>query len=168
MSHSLVDDVLVRILVSHSRPPESGGSEEEDQEEQGDDDEHVDNDELNGLYCQEEEIEEAQQGKTSTTPSEPCVEKMRLHRLAHCSFRSWCTLCVASRMKSWPHFWQAMVDDDRVPSACIDTCLLRDYLGGGSVPVLVGRVEGAKMVVPVWCCTRICSRLVGGAAAFRP
>ena len=111
MSHSSVDNLLVRS------PPTSDGSEEGGNglvEE--DEDEPVDNhgSRVYGLYGQEEEsddVEEGRQGKTGAPPRRLSAEQMRVHRLAHYPFRSWCLLSIAGRAKSWPHFRKIVGDD---------------------------------------------------------
>ena len=72
---------------------------------------------------------------------------MRVHRLAHYPFRSWCHQCVAGGAKSWPHFRQEVSDDGGAPTICFDYCFLRDHPGGESVPVLVGREKRTKMML---------------------
>ena len=71
-----------------------------------------------GLFGQEEleEVEEAREGKTRALPKGPSEEQMRVHRLTHYPFRSWCPQCVAGRAKSWPHFLQEVSDDGGVPT----------------------------------------------------
>ena len=114
LSHSSADDSLLKNPVSPFILPTSGGPEEKEDEledvqedELGNDDE----DELeeshdmmeDELFGQEEELEEgeeAREGKTRALPKGPSAEQMRIHRLTHYPFRSWCPQCVAGRAKS--------------------------------------------------------------------
>ena len=77
----------------------------------------------------------------------PSAEQMRVHRLTHNPFRSWCPQCVAGRAKIWPHFSQEASDHGGVQTICFDYCFLRDHPGGESVPVLVGREKKTKMML---------------------
>ena len=154
MSHSSVADSRVKNLVSPFYPPAPGGFEEEE-DEQEDDQEDEDEEELedrreDGLFGQEEEfeeVEEAREGKTRAPPKGPSEEQVRVHRLTHCPFRSYCPQCVAGRAKSWPHFRQEVSDDGGVSTICFDYCFLRDHPGGESVPVLVGPEKRTKMML---------------------
>ena len=96
----------------------------------------------------EEESEEARQGISRKPPVSPSPEELRIHRLTHYPFRSWCPACVAGRAKSWPHQRQQEDDDGGgVPSVSFDYCFLRDTTGGESIPVLVGREKRSKFMV---------------------
>ena len=138
MSHSSVDDSHVKNPVSPVILPTSGGSEveEEEQEDEWDDDD-------------EDELEDSRDMKEDGLfgPRAPSAEQMRVHRLTHYPFRSWCPQCVAGRAKSWPHFRQEVDDDGGVPTICFDYCFLRDHPGGESVPVIVGREKKTKMMI---------------------
>ena len=158
MSHSSVDDSLVKNLVSPFYLPTLGGFEEEEDRQEGDwqdepedeDEEEVEDSREDGLFGQEEEIEEveeAREGKTRALPKGPSEEQMRVHRRTHYPLRSWCAQCVAGRAKSWPHFRQEVSDDGGVPTICFDYCFWRDHPGGESVPVLVGRGRKPKMMI---------------------
>ena len=121
MSHSFASDSLVRNLVSPLRSLFFGESEEED------DDELQNSCELreNGLYGQEEEreeVEEAREGNTRTLPKGLSPEQLRVHKLTHCLFTSWCTQCVAGRAKIWQHFRQEVADHGGVPTIFFDYC----------------------------------------------
>ena len=138
MSHSSVDDSLLKNLSSPFILSTSGGSDEkEDELEDAQEDElgSYDGDELeeshdlmeDGLYGHEEvleEGEEAREGKTRALPKGPSAEQMRIHRLTHYPFRSWCPQCVAGRAKSWPHFRQEVDEVGEVPTTCFDYCFL--------------------------------------------
>ena len=144
MSHSSVEDSLLKNPVSPFILPTSGCSEEKDDElEDVQEDElgNYDEDELeeshdmmeDGLFGQEEELEEgeeAREGKTRALPKGPSAEQVRIHRLTHYPFRSWCPLCVAGRAKSWPHFKQEVDEVGEEPTKCFDYCFLRDHPGG--------------------------------------
>ena len=161
MSHSSVEDSLLKNPVSPFILPTSGGSEEkEDELEDVQEDElgNYDEDELeeshdmmeDGLFGQEEELEEgeeAREGKTRALPKGPSAEQLRIHRLTHYPFRSWCPLCVAGRAKSWPHFRQEVDEVGEVPTICFDYCFLRDHPGGESVLVMVGREKRSKIML---------------------
>ena len=161
MSHSSVEDSLLKNPVSPFILPTSGGSEEKEDElvdVQEDELGNYDEDELeeshdlmeDGLFGQEEELEEgeeAREGKTRALPKGPSAEQMRIHRLTHYPFRSWCPQCVAGRAKSWPHFRQEVDEVGEVPTICFDYCFLRDHPGGESVPVMVGREKRSKMML---------------------
>ena len=84
-----------------------------------------------------EQTEEARVGKARVPPKAPSAEEMRLHRLTHYPFRSWCPVCVAARGKSWPHLRMDDEAPSEVPTICFDYCFLRDEIGGQSIPVLV-------------------------------
>ena len=78
----------------------------------------------------EEESEEARRGISRKPPVSPSPEELRIHRLTHYPFRSWCPACVAGRAKSWPHQRRQEDDDeDGVPSVSFDYCFLRDTPG---------------------------------------
>ena len=101
------------------------------------------------LYGQEgdaEGSEEARRGRARVPPTGPTAEQLRIHRLTHYPFRSWCPACVAGRAKNWPHLRQDEVDMSEVPTICFDYCFLSDQQGD-SVPVLVGREKGTKFMV---------------------
>ena len=158
MSHSSVDDSLVKNPVSPFYLPTPGGFEEEEDEQEDDllveledaDEEELEDSREDGLFGQEEdfeEVEEAREGKTRALPKGPSEEQMRIHQLTHYPFRSWCPQCVAGRAKSWPHFRQEVSDDGGVPTICFDYCSLRDYPGGESVPVLVGGEKETKVMI---------------------
>ena len=73
---------------------------------------------------------------------------MRVHRLTHNPFRSRCPQCVAGRAKSWPHFRQEVDDDGGVHQQYVPIfAFFRDYLGGESVPAMVGRGTRTKMMI---------------------
>ena len=84
---------------------------------------------------------------TRTLPKGLSADQMRIHRLTHYPFRSWCPQCVAGRAKSWPHYRQEVDDDGGIPTICFDYCFLRDYPGGESVPVMVGREKRTKTII---------------------
>ena len=116
-----------------------------------DEDEPVDNhgSRVDGLYGQEEEsddVEEGRQGKTGAPPRRLSAEQVQSHRLAHHLVSSWCLLSIAGRAKK-PHFRQKVGDDGGVPIICFDCCFWRDRPGGESVPVLVGRERRTKMML---------------------
>ena len=94
-----------------------------------------------------EQTEEARMGKARAPPKAPSAEEMRLHRLTHYPFRSWCPVCVAARGKNWPHLRMPEEVPSEVPTISFDYCFLRDEVGGSSVPVLVGREKGTKFVI---------------------
>ena len=157
MSHSFFDDSFVKNSVSPVILPASVGSEEEE-EEQEDEWDDEDENELedsrdmreDGLFGQEEEleeVEEAREGKTRAPPKGPSAEHMRVHRLAHHLFQSWCPQCVAGRAKSWSHFRQDVDDDGGVPTICFDCCFLRDHPGGDCVSVIFGREKKTNMMI---------------------
>ena len=101
MSHSFAVYSLVMNPASPSSSTMSGESEEEEEDDELQN--SVESRE-NGLYGQEkesEEVEEAREGNTRTLPQVPSAEQMRIHRLQHYLFRSWCPQCVAGRAKSW-------------------------------------------------------------------
>ena len=129
--------------------PTSDGSEQEEDEDEDELEDSRDKGE-DGLFGQEEEpeeVEETRQGKTGAPPQGSSAEHMRVQRLTHYPFRSWCPQCVAGRAKSWPHFRQEVGDDGEVPTICFDYCFLGDHPGGESVPVLVGRGKRTKMMI---------------------
>ena len=161
MSHSSLEDSLLKNPVSPFILPTSRGSEEkEDELEDLQEDQlgNYDEDELeeshdmmeDGLFGQEEELEEgeeAREGKTRALPKGTSAEQMRIHRLTHYPFRSWCPQCVAERAKSWPHFRQEVDEVGEIQTVCFDYCFLRDHPGGESVPVMVGREKRSKMML---------------------
>ena len=150
MSHSSVDDSLLKNPVSpFYLPTPCGFEEEEDEQEdvQQDEPEDEDEEELedsreDGLFGQEEKFEDvegAREGKTRALPKGPSEEQTRVHQFPHYPFKSWCPQCVAGKAKSWPHFRQEVDDVGEVPTIWLDHCFLRDHPGGESVPVMVGR-----------------------------
>ena len=135
-----------RCDVRPCMKPGAETSEEHDEEykDDGEDEEG----QVNMNEGDEEASEEARQGVSRKPPSSPTAEELRIHRLTHYPFRSWCPACVAGRAKSWPHLRQG--DDEEeggVPSVSFDYCFLRDSTGGESVLVWVGREKSAKFIV---------------------
>ena len=94
-----------------------------------------------------EETEEAREGRARAPPKSPSAEELRVHRLTHYPFRSWCPACIAGRAKNWPHLRSDEFRESDYPTICFDYCFLRDSTGGDSVPVLVGRERGSKFVI---------------------
>ena len=98
----------------------------------------------------QEESEEARQVVSRRPPGSPTPEELRVHRLTHYPFRSWCPACVAGRAKSWPHQRRKEEEEEAeggVPNVSFDYCFLRDVTGGESIPVLVGRERNSKFLL---------------------
>ena len=51
----------------------------------------------------QEEGEEAREVKAPPIPDTPSREQVRLHRLTHRPFRSWCPHCIRGKGRSDPH-----------------------------------------------------------------
>eukprot|EP00971_Amphidinium_carterae_P246498 4895908-Amphidinium_carterae.2 len=69
-------------------------------------------------------------------PLAPSVEEVRLHRLTHTPFRSWCPVCIASRGRDPPHRRRS----DRVlshPQVHLDYFFPRDGPGEDSISAVV-------------------------------
>ena len=95
---------------------------EEHEDEYKDEDENKDG-QINVNEGDEEESEEARPGISRRPPPSPSPKELRIHRLTHYPFRSWCPACVAGRAKSWPH--QRQQEDEEgggVPSVSFDYC----------------------------------------------
>ena len=98
---------------------------EEHEEEAKDDEEKKNwpnkNGQVNMNEGDEGESEEARQGVSRKPPPSPTAEELRIHRLTHYPFRSWCPACVAGRAKSWPHRRQESDEGiEGVPSVSFD------------------------------------------------
>ena len=155
MSHSSVDDSLLKNLVSPFILPTSGGSEEkEDELEDVQEDElgNYDEDELeeshdmmeNELFGQEEELEKVRR--------ELSRRALRQSKCEYTGLRT--TLSgVGAHSALWEerrvgfHFRQEVSEDGRVPTICFDHCFLRDHPGGESVPVMVGLEKKTMMML---------------------
>ena len=95
---------------------------------------------------QREEMDEAEEESESREvifrkpPKGPTAAEKSEHRKTHLPFRPWCPVCVRGRGKNWGHFKaKEEKEEERCPAVCFDYCFLRDYTGGPSVPVLVGK-----------------------------
>jgi hypothetical protein len=76
----------------------------------------------------------------------PTAEELRVHRLTHWPFRSWCPDCVAGRAKDWGHP-QREKKEREVPTVHLDYCFPRDHEGGDSVATIVGKDDLSKMSI---------------------
>ena len=91
-----------------------------------------------------EESEEGRAPKTRRAPDEPTNEEIRLHRITHTPFRSWCPECVKARAKAYPHFSVKKDEQRTIPTFHLDYWFMRDRRGAELVPVATMRDDLSK------------------------
>ena len=67
----------------------------------------------------------------------PSAEDVRLHRLTHWPFRSWCTECVKARKVDGGHPKRPAEEDSEFPEFHFDYAFFRDKLGAKSLTVII-------------------------------
>ena len=84
--------------------------------------------------AQEEVFESTRGEKARRIPRGPSAEEVRLHRITHCPYRSWCPKCVGGRGHQGAHTANK-APNDNTPMVSIDYCFLRRSPDDASVPV---------------------------------
>eukprot|EP00971_Amphidinium_carterae_P337087 6473751-Amphidinium_carterae.1 len=78
-------------------------------------------------------------------PATPSVEEVRLHRLTHTPFRSWCPVCIAARGRDPPHRRRGPRDLSQ-PQVHLDYFFPRDGPGEDSITAVVMREEQTRAI----------------------
>ena len=98
--------------------------------------------------CEEELNPEAQVVHTKNASELPIQAEVTAHDAAHCPYRSWCEVCVATSGKEDRHSRSRSVDDETgLPIVSLDYELLE-----GKVMVLIAK-DRASGVVLAYTCT---------------
>ena len=105
--------------------PESERVEEEEEEEHRRD--------------EEDESGDIRVIKGPRVPTAPSAEDVRLHRLTHWPFRSWCTECVKARKVDGGHPKRPAEEDSEFPEFHFDYAFFRDKPGAKSLTVIIGK-----------------------------
>ena len=146
-------DLPVRPTAGEALCPnvssQARGSEEEGVQERGEGVEGAE-----GAPGEDEDTEEtperARGEKVRRKVFYPSNEEIRVHRITHCPFRSWCPKCVAGRGHQGPHLKSDEPLND-VPQISIDYCFLRRAGSLSEATVLVMEDRRSRVLVGGWC-----------------
>ena len=96
----------------------------------------------------EEDMEEAEVMKRKKEVRAPSREEIRVHRITHLPFRSWCAECVAGRAKDEAHHKRMEEDqEDSIKEVHFDYMMMRNEEAGTIAPVIVGRCRSSKFMI---------------------
>ena len=75
----------------------------------------------------------------------PSDAEIRAHSRTHLPFRSWCNHCVAGRAPNLPH--KSIAREVLREEVSFDYCFLKDFVGGDSQSVIVGKDRRTGIIV---------------------